>query len=179
MITKWLDIENISLIWVISADMSLNIPDFKSEERTFQLIVQVAWRTWRWEKNAKVLVQTFNPENEIFEIIQNYDFKKLYEKELEVREILKLPPFAEILKISLRDKNLENLQKRAKNIFEQAKKIWENFKINSAPAVIPKIKNEYIWNVIIRWNNLEDFIKKFDKTLLVDCRIDRNPNSLN
>lgn len=181
MITKWLDVENISLIWVICADMSLNIPDFKSEERTFQLLVQVAWRAWRWEKNAKVLVQTFKSDHNLIEIAKNYDFKKLYEKELETREILQLPPFCEILKISLRDKNLKNLQDRVKNIFENLKKINLennfNFRINSAPSVIPKIKNEYIWNIIIRWNQLENFMEKVDKSILTDCKIDRNPNN--
>ena len=182
MITKWLDVENISLIWVILADMSLNIPDFKSEERTFQLLVQVAWRAWRWEKDAKVLIQTFNEDHELIEIAKNYDFEKLYKKELETREILQLPPFCEILKISLRDKNLKNLQDRVKNIFENLKKINTknnfNFRINSAPAIIPKIKNEYIWNLIIRWKDLENFMKKVDKSILTDCRIDRNPNNL-
>lgn len=182
MITKWLDVENISLIWVILADMSLNIPDFKSEERTFQLLVQVAWRAWRWEKNAKVLVQTFKSDHDLIEIAQNYDFKKLYERELETREILQLPPFCEILKISLRDKNIQNLQARVKIIFENLKKINSennlNFRINSAPAVIPKIKNEYIWNLIIRWKDLENFMEKVDKSILTDCRIDRNPNNL-
>ena len=187
MITKWLDVENISLVWVISADMSLNIPDFKSEERTFQLIVQVAWRAWRWEKNAKVLVQTFKNDHDLFEIIQKYDFQKLYERELETRKILQLPPFWEIVKISLRDKNLQKLQERVKNIFENLKKKSDDFakknknfekiRINSAPAVIPKIKNEYIWNIIIRWKNVEKFMWNIDKSLFLDCKIDRNPNN--
>jgi primosomal protein N' (replication factor Y) len=100
------------------------------------------------------LVQTFNSNHELIEIAQNYDFKRLLNKELETREILQLPPFVEVLKISLRDKNLGNLQNRVKDIFENIKKINTennfNFRINSAPAVIPKIKNEYIWNIIIR-----------------------------
>lgn len=188
-ITKWLDVENISLIWVILADMSLNIPDFKSEERTFQLLVQIAWRAWRWEKNAQVIIQTFKEDHELIEIAKNYDFKKLYSKELETREILQLPPFCEILKISLRDKNLKNLQSRVKNIFENLKNINTknnfNFRINSAPAIIPKIKNEYIWNIIIRWKDLENFMEKAknlknldNKNIFTDCRIDRNPNNL-
>lgn len=181
MIAKWFDLPNVSLVWVILADIWLNLPDYKSWERTFQLLTQVAGRAWRWEKNAKILVQTFNPKHPVIEYVKNYDYKKLYEEEIESREILKLPPFSESLKFSTRNKNINFLQENVKEFVKYLQDLKKEKKIDlivrNAPNYIPKIANEYIWNIVVRWD-IDRLMDCFDYWRFAFFRIDRDPNQL-
>lgn len=97
MITKGLDFEKVTLVGVLAADMSLNIDDFRSDEKTFDLITQVCGRAGRGKFGGKAIIQTYDPENETIKFSCTQDYVKFYEREIEVRRLLTYPPFCEII----------------------------------------------------------------------------------
>ena len=101
MIAKGLDFENVELVGVVAADISLNIPDFKSPERTFQLITQVAGRAGRRDERGKVIIQTYVPENYAIESSSKYDYDGFYKTELFFRKALLYPPYSDVIQITV------------------------------------------------------------------------------
>jgi primosomal protein N' (replication factor Y) len=99
MVAKGLDFPDVTLVGVISADMSLQIPDFRATERTFQLLTQVAGRAGRGDRAGTVLVQTFSPENMALQCAANHDFRRFYQHEIQFRQELRYPPFSRIANI--------------------------------------------------------------------------------
>ncbi len=104
MIAKGLDFENVTLVGVLAADMSLNLPDYRSGERTFQLITQVSGRAGRGKKQGKVLIQSYNPENYSITSAAKNDYEGFYNKEIKIRKDMDYPPFSKILLINLSSK---------------------------------------------------------------------------
>src|SRR6185436_11436139 len=98
MIAKGLDVPDVTLVGVVSADTAFHIPDFRSSERTFQLITQVAGRTGRGEKGGRVVVQTFYPKHDAIRMAATYDFEGFVQKELDLRRELGYPPFVSLVR---------------------------------------------------------------------------------
>lgn len=111
-IAKGHDFPNVTLVGIVDADMSLHFSDFRSVERTFQLVTQVAGRAGRADKFGKVVLQTYCPKHYVYKYAANYDYKSFFEKEINLRETTKFPPFAKIVRILISSED-ENL---AKNI---------------------------------------------------------------
>ena len=101
MVAKGLDFKNVTLVGIIAADLSLNLPDYRSSEKTFQLITQVSGRAGRGEKNGKVIVQTYNPEEYSIKYSLTNDYYGFFNHELAIREMMNYPPFSKILLVSL------------------------------------------------------------------------------
>src|SRR5690606_20038090 len=99
MIAKGLDFKNVTLVGVIAADTTLNLPDFRASERTYQLITQVAGRAGRGEFEGKVIVQTYNPEHYSIQCAKNYDYSGFYNKEIMLRKEFLYPPFTNLISI--------------------------------------------------------------------------------
>jgi primosomal protein N' (replication factor Y) len=174
MIIKGFDFPDVSLIGILYADLTLNLPDFRSRERTFIMLNQVIGRA---RKGGKVILQTMEPENPVIRYINPDDYEKFYEEELKERKIFSYPPFSHLLLIEVknRDKN-----KAMENADEISKKLKGNFEIlGPSFAPIEKIKNFYRVRILLKskerenfkgvFETLEDFKKKF---LL---RIELNP----
>lgn len=191
MIAKGLDFKNVTLVGVLAADLSLNIPDYRSGERTFQLITQVGGRAGRGEKTGKVIVQTYNPDNYsiINSVSNNYD--NFYKEEISIRRDMNYPPFSEIFSINLSSKNESLLIKNIQNIAVLLKdRIDKNDKIEMlgpCPCAISKINEYFRWQIIIKGqidNELKQNIKNtiYDsiKNVYNDIRVslDINPSSL-
>ena len=113
MIAKGLDVENVRLVGVVSADTALNLPDFRASERTFQLIAQVAGRAGRGRHRGRVVVQTFSPGDPAITRASGHDFEGFAEAELESRASVGLPPAGRMTRIVLRDLDRVALQRRA------------------------------------------------------------------
>ncbi len=191
MIAKGLDFKNVTLVGIIAADLSLNLPDFRSAERTFQLITQVSGRAGRGEKEGEVIVQTYNPENHTIIYAANNDYEGFYKEEIEIRNFMEYPPFADILLINMSSKNENILIKSIQNVGILLKnKLEKNDKIKilgPCPCEISKIKEFYRWQIILKGNIENEFREKIRKIvyeLLKDVyndirvSIDMNPNSL-
>jgi primosomal protein N' (replication factor Y) len=149
MIGKGLDFPNVTLVGLIDADLSMHIPDFRANERTFQLLVQVAGRAGRGDRAGEVVVQTFTPQAEAIQFSRHADYLGFAESELKIRREFGYPPSCHLIRHLFRGPNPEKL----KFFSEQwAKKVGETFgkRIElkgPAPASIEKIKDEYRWQL--------------------------------
>ena len=105
LVAKGLDFENVGLVGVISADVTLNIPDFRSSERTFQLLTQAAGRSGRGEEQGTVIIQTYSPDSTAIQFAKDHNYKSFYEKEIKIRELAAYPPYTDIYQLVIQDKD--------------------------------------------------------------------------
>lgn len=105
LLAKGLDFQNVGLVGIINADVSLNIPDYRSQERTYQLITQVAGRAGRAGGKSRVVIQTFEPDSEIMKNASNGDYLAFYEDEMLHRNIMNYPPYSDIILVTFTDKD--------------------------------------------------------------------------
>jgi len=123
MITKGHDFPFITLVGVIAADTSLNMPDFRAAEKTFQMLTQVAGRSGRGNTPGKVIIQTFNPEHYALRHARNHDYKSFYAEEIDHRKSLQYPPFGRIINIRLSSTNKEALDEATTDAGKLARKL--------------------------------------------------------
>lgn len=191
MVAKGLDFPDVTVVGVLAADLSLNMPDYKAGERTYQLLTQVAGRAGRGKKKGKVIVQSYLPGNYAIIHSKNYDYEGFYRDEISLRAMMKYPPFVKIMVLNFSSKNEGMLIKNIQNIGINLKnrlKIQENIEIlGPCPCMVSKIKEMYRWQIIIKGYisvDLANFIKNFTYNELGECyndiriSIDINPNSL-
>ena len=149
MIGKGLDFPNVTLVGLVDADLSMHIPDFRANERTFQLLVQVAGRAGRGDRAGEVVVQSFTPQAEAIQFARHADFDGFAEAELEVRKRFGYPPERHLIRHLMRGKNPDKLRYFAE---QWAKKVRETLDgrvelRGPAAAPIEKIKDEYRWQL--------------------------------
>lgn len=187
MISKGLDFPNINLVGVINADETLNIPDFRSNERTFQLLNQVSGRAGRSGIKSKVIIQTFNTDNIIFEFIKNNDYISFFKYEMELRKKLKYPPYYYIISIKICSKDYELASKNSTKIYNYLKNNIEKQSIILGPstASLFKLNNIYRFQIIIKYkydNKIFDSLKFIDNLYITEknifLEIDNNPISI-
>lgn len=187
MISKGLDFPNISLVGVINADESLNIPDFRSNEKTFSLLNQVSGRAGRSGIESKVILQTFNPDSIIYKYIKNNDYIGFYNYEMDLRKKLKYPPYYFIVSIKICSKNYDIASKNAIKIYSYLKNNIDSKSIILGPSTanIFKLNNIYRFQIIIKYkfdNKLFDSISFIDNMYIDNknlfLEIDNNPISL-
>lgn len=150
MIGKGLDFPKVNLVGIILADLSLHFPDFRSLERTFQLLTQVSGRAGRQNK-GKVIIQTYCPENIAIKTAANHDYKSFYEEEIKNREELKNPPFSKIIKLTYVHEDKQKVTSEVKKMVSQIKST--SLKVTSAPALIPTLYGKHHWNIILKGKN--------------------------
>lgn len=161
MIAKGLDFENVTLVGVINADISLNFPDYRSSETTFQLLNQVSGRSGRGKKQGKVLIQTFNPEHYAIKCSKDNNYISFYNEEIAIRKKLNYPPYCYICLIRIISKDYDKASKMSYKIGDYLKqKITDETILGPATANIFKINNEYRFQIIIKYKNLNN-IKKY------------------
>jgi primosomal protein N' (replication factor Y) len=156
MITKGLDFPEVTLVGVVSADFSLDLPDFRAKERTFQLLTQVAGRAGRGDLGGEVLIQTYYPDEWAIKLAAKHDFATFYRNEIEQRKELAYPPFAHLVLILFSGKNQNKVTNQSEKFCLQLKEMLrkENLKeteiLGPAPAPLSKIKDQYRWQVIVK-----------------------------
>lgn len=191
MVSKGLDFPNVTLVGILAADMSLNLPDYRAAERSFQIITQVAGRAGRGDKEGEVIVQTYTPEHYSLQYAKKYDYENFYEKEFTIRAMMGYPPFGRILLINGSGKNEDELRKQMIYLGEKVKEKAEEFGglevLGPTPCIIYRIKENYRWQIIVKGEFSSKFSKSikdilYDKANNVynDIRVsmDINPNSL-
>jgi len=160
MIAKGLDFPNITLVGVINADIALNLPDFRSGERSFNLLTQVAGRSGRSALGGNVIIQTYNPDHYSIQAAQEHDYHRFYQEEIALRASLLYPPFSHAASILLRGED-ESLVIQAANLLDEQMEIlkeaqFPEVKIRGpAPAPLAKIKNRYRWHFLLRALDVE------------------------
>lgn len=191
MVAKGLDFENVTLVGVIAADLSLNLPDYRSAERTFQLITQVSGRAGRGEKSGKVIVQTYNPDNFSIKCSADHDYKNFFQDEIQLRDNMNYPPFSKIMALNFSCDNEQIIIKGIQDLGHNLKNKIEKYdKINMlgpCPCGISKIKNQFRWQIILKGeidntiaNEVKNIVYDFMKPQYNNIRvgIDVNPNTL-
>lgn len=187
MIAKGLDFPKVTLVGVINADTSLNIPDFRSSERTFELLSQVSGRAGRSDIPGEVIIQTFNPEHYSINYTRTHDYEAFYNREMFIRKQMSYPPFYYITLVRILSKDYEKGMQASKKISNFLKKNLDSKTIVLGPttSIMYKINNVYRFQCIIKYkidNNLDKSLIKIvnhyksDKDITVE--IDNNPNKL-
>jgi len=150
MLSKGLDFKNVDLVGVINADSLIYFPDFRSQEKCFQLIKQVAGRSGRSKNKGKVIVQTYNPNHNLMLKIKKGDFKGMFNDQLNERHTFDYPPYTRIIKLVLKNKNIEVLKLGANWLFESLKTNFDNFIYGPEFPIIPRLQNKYINQIQIK-----------------------------
>lgn len=165
MIAKGLDFPNITLVGVLSADSSLHIPDFRSSEKTFQLLTQVSGRAGRHKLPGEVVIQTYTPEHYSVQFAKNHDYLQFYQYEMMMRKRGQYPPFYYLTLIHINHENVQYVYSVAEKIasFLRSQLSPTTHILGPAASPIVKIKNKYRYQVLIKYKqdpNLPTALKK-------------------
>ena len=189
MITKGLDFKGVTLVGVLAADMSLNIPDYRSSERTFQVITQVAGRAGRGDKEGKVIIQSYTPNHPSLKYAIDNDYVGMFKEEIAIRKGMGYPPFGKILLIRGISKNEEKLKKIMKSIAKEVDKLLDDeiTLLGPTQCIVGKIKDKHRWQILIKGKIIDELAKKIKDRLYemnksvyneIRVNIDINPNNL-
>ncbi len=159
MITKGLDFDNISIVGILSADKILYFPDFKANERAFQLFTQVAGRAGRRAKKGKVIIQTFNPEHPVVIETQRYDYANFYKRELIERKNFLYPPYYRIIIITVKHKRPEVAEKAAIKMGQLLKTKLGNRIMGPSVPGIARLRGLYQQQIIIKMEKNKQVIE--------------------
>lgn len=158
MIAKGLDFENVTLVGIIAADLSLNLGDYRSAENTYQLVSQVSGRAGRAEKKGRVYIQTYSPKHYSIQYASKNDYKGFYNQEIEYRKNMAYPPFTNIFLIMFVGENEGEIKQYLNDLLYVMKHYNKNnmfTHLGPSPAVISKINNNYRWQLIVKCENEE------------------------
>lgn len=190
MIVKGHHFPKVTLVGVVSADSSLNMDDYRAVERTFQTLVQVSGRAGR-EENGNVIIQTYNPDHYAIIDAQKQDYDMFYKQEIDLRKMLKYPPFYDIILISFSGKNLNQIKNISSLVHKRLLLVQNDnmYIYKPVPSPIDKIQNNYRWRIIIKSTKVtskvldiinyainDEKIKKCKETKIV---VDISPNTMN
>ncbi len=160
MISKGLDFPKVTLVGIINADESLNIPDFRSSEYSFSLLSQVSGRAGRSSLPGEVVIQTYNPDNKTLEYVKNNDYLSLYNYEMEIRKLLKYPPYFYLTSIKIVSKDYNLALEESKKVANYLRKNLDNTIIlGPTTAGMFKVNNIYRFQIIIKYKNF-NFVKE-------------------
>lgn len=185
MIAKGLDFPNVTLVGVILADLSLAMADFRSAERTFQLVTQAAGRAGRAEKQGRVIIQTYQPEHYSLRFALEEDYEGFYAYETKLRQRAGLPPYSKLARIVISSPRQQNLQRQKDHIIEELTSLsdWEIIYSGSPPFEM--LKGSYRWHILLRqpqcrqdFSRLNEIRQQVKKVAEVRVMFDYNPVNL-
>jgi primosomal protein N' (replication factor Y) len=156
MLAKGLDLPLVTLVGVVLADTGLHLPDYRTNERTFQILTQVAGRAGRSPLGGQVILQTFQPEHFVIQTAARHDYRDFYRQEIASRQQLGYPPFTRLVRLETRATSQERARGRAKDLAAALKRQiqQEGFTatqmIGPVPCFFERIRGEYRWQIILR-----------------------------
>ena len=164
MVTKGLDFANVTLVGVLAADQTLNLPDYQASERTFDLLTQVSGRAGRGEKSGEVIVQTYNPKHYSILAAARQDYQYFYQKEIQSRKLLEYPPFSKLARLLFSDFAQSSAQKAAKEAEEYLREYYPQIELTMATlAPIEKIRQRWRYHLILKHDSLEIMLEALEK----------------
>ena len=193
MIAKGLDFDNVTLVGIISADLSLNIDDYTAYETSFELLTQVSGRAGRADKKGEVIIQTYKPDNFVINAASKNDYQGFYNYEIEARKAFEYPPFIDLITIKILDKSrikCMDISKKIKYYLDlEYEKDSEIKIIGPNPCKISRINNKYRYNIIIKLKDekleeISDFLIRLknyfiNKSKDTSILISLNPSDIN
>ena len=190
MVAKGHDFPAVTLVGILDADMSLYFSDYRSGERTYQLITQVAGRSCRADKKGKVVLQTYNPDNEVLRFAINYDYVGFFEREKAVRKSTNFPPYSLVLRIMVEADDDKAAMEGLKEVYFRVKEVYDRERdkftfFNKMKCPVKRIKNKYRYEILMRISpddkRLKDEIYNLalkDKKPGVLTYVEENPSNL-
>ena len=181
MISKGWDVRNVGLVGIIAADTSLHLPDYRSNERTFQLLTQVAGRTGRGSETGIVVLQTYSPENYAIKAVKQHSYLRFFKNEIKERKKFNYPPFAKLIKLRVDSSSEKKASELARNLMREilANKSKSMEVLGPSPSFMPRLRGKYRFQIVVKipYNevvDLYDFFKDFKTKFDVDV----DPESL-
>tara|TARA_B100001059_G_scaffold49911_1_gene42966 strand:+ start:6020 stop:8485 length:2466 start_codon:yes stop_codon:yes gene_type:complete len=159
MLTKGLDFRFVKLVGVLNADQLINFPDFRSHERSFQLLQQVSGRAGRRDVRGQVLIQSFNPNHNVLQQVSTNDYHKMFEEQNYQRRIYKYPPYYRLIKITLKHKDYNRVNEGADWLKTVLYQVFKDHVLGPEFPPVPRIRNLYHKNILIKIPN-EQSLKK-------------------
>ena len=155
MIAKGHDFPAVTLVGILDADMSLHFNDYRSAERTFQLITQVAGRSGRAEEKGHVVLQTFSPDNDVLRFACRYDYEGFYKMEVSLRQAALFPPFSKIVRVLVSGEDNQKTLAVLKTVYFALEDLYKQHQdkflfFNKMAAPIKRIENKYRYQVLMR-----------------------------
>ena len=150
MVTKGLDFDNVAFVGILNADSMMSFPDFRSYERSFQIMLQVAGRAGRAGKQGSVLIQTYDPKNSVFNLLKNHQYISFINEQLKEREQFHYPPYNRLIRITLRSKNQNILDDGALHFVLILRKSFGDRVLGPEYPLIPKKKNYYYKDTLLK-----------------------------
>jgi primosomal protein N' (replication factor Y) (superfamily II helicase) len=159
MVTKGLDFGHVSLVGILQADQSLNFPDFRAWERSFQLMAQVAGRAGRRSKQGRVIIQTFNPQHPVIEQVVANDFIGLYQQQINERQEFHYPPFFRLIRLTLKSRDENLLVLAAQHLADQLRAHFGARVLGPEFPAVAKVRDEYLKNIMLKIEREANSIK--------------------
>ncbi len=188
MIAKGHDFPSVTLVGILDADMSLHFSDYRSGERTFQLITQVAGRSGRAEEKGKVVLQTYSPDNEVLKFACDYDYSAFYENEISIRAVTQFPPFCKIVRVMVSGEDEKKTIEVLKDVYFRLEELYKNnmekfLFFNKMKSPIKRIQNKFRYQVLMRITDNQLLAEIYNvsvetKTKDVLVAVEENPSSL-
>lgn len=152
MLTKGLDLAQVTLVGVVSADGLLNLADYRASERAFQTLTQVAGRAGRGDDPGQVIMQTYSPQHPVIQAVQSYDYQSFTQAELAQREVLSYPPYGKLILLKLTSLDAVEVENTAEIIADKLADIDLNYEIlGPAPASIMRVARRYRWQILLKF----------------------------
>ena len=171
MVTKGFDFGNVSLVGIVDVDRFLHFPDFRSYEKTYQIITQVSGRAGRRGESGKVIIQTSNPSHLVFQKVLLND-NSFYDNEILERQKYLYPPFARLIKLVIKDPIEETAEVLADKIAVRLKKQLGNLRIlGPEPALVSKIKNNFLYIIIVKIEREKINLSKVKSLILEEINL--------
>ena len=179
MVTKGLDFERVRVVGVLNADSILNYPDFRSNERAFNMIEQVAGRAGRKNEVGEVFVQTTDPNNQIIEKVKTHDYEGYYDEQIDERQRFAYPPFTKIVNIYLKHKDERMVNSLAVNYVLELRKIFGNRVLGPEKPIVGRVANYYIQSIMLKMeaNASMRKVKDLLRTVYERVSVDKNMRS--
>ena len=190
MIAKGHDFGNVTLVGLVDADLGLYQQDYRSTERTFQLVTQMSGRAGRADKEGHVILQTYSPANYVYRFATNYSYKDFYNREINIRETTNFPPFVSIIRIMITHEKMEKAREIARDIYMKIRALKEKDKhiisLAGSEAHITKIQDNFRYQIVMRIskeNELETLKEFYDILNEIDKKdasvfVEQDPQSM-
>lgn len=177
MVSKGLDFERVNLVGVLNADMLLNFPDFRSNERAFNMLEQVAGRAGRRHDKGKVIIQTTNPTDPVISFVKNHDYNAFYNSEIEERRKYSYPPFTRIINIYIKNKNAQDADMAAVTFTKKLKETFGERVLGPEKPYVSRIALWYIQSIMLKieagasMKKVKDILRRVHASSVTDQKI--------
>jgi len=156
MIAKGLHFPNVTLVGILSADLTMNFPDYKANERAFQLLTQVSGRTGRGSRPGTVLIQTYRPDHYAIIASATHDYVGFFQSEIRIRKAFRYPPFIEMVNLTLQGEHEETVLKGAKELYNKIGKVFKSLGLTFQllgphPAAFARIRGAWRYQILLKF----------------------------